>query len=67
MWAAYFLYIYGMEPEKRCETCKYGSKVMYGQVLCYVNYKFESKLYFCDKWKRKEKDDGERLPSGGIL
>lgn len=42
-----------MENEKRCETCKFGSEVMYGQVLCYVNYKFESKRYSCEKWQKK--------------
>lgn len=46
-----------MDYEKTCETCKHGSKVQYNQVVCGVTFRFESKLYSCDKWKRKEKDD----------
>ena len=43
------------DDEERCETCQFGSGIQYGQVLCYVSYKFMSKWYRCPKWKQKEK------------
>ena len=41
--------------EQCCETCRFGSKVQYNQVLCYISYKFESTWNTCPKWKSKEK------------
>lgn len=40
--------------EQCCETCRFGSKIRYGQVLCYISYKFESKWHRCPKWNPKE-------------